>query len=585
VVASGRDEVVLELETGGFTAEPHEDGTVRLDVPGYDLTADAGFPSLPVRRTWVDAIAGRKVKLVSVEVLEEEGYEGLVPWDAGEPVVEVTRRGTVRAARKRRPRKKARQASLYPTEPARLLRVGYQGDVKKALVELAPLRWDASANRLVLAQRLVVRIAFRGHDPADRTLDDRQGRRYRKRASHQKRSVVARLVTEEPGLYGVRYEDVFGGRQTRGVRPNALRLSRHGIAVAYHLLPDRSRFRPGSTLYFISEGARANPYGTEAVYELEVGIAGETMKVKAASPRGELTPQYWKTVEKEEDLLYQSTLLEAPDLWLWSQIFAPATKSFPFEVSAVADTAESSPLTVWLQGASDLEAEPDHHLRVYVNGRFVAESSWDGKSPHRMDADLLPGTLVMGENRLEVENLGDTEAEYSMVFLDRFRLRYPRWPRLQEGVIEGVWPESGTAEIEGLSHRAAVIEMGESGPVWLEALESRSTAVGFRVEEGRSYLAVNPEAVRTVAEVRKPPKMRWKQPGNRADYVMVGVSRCGQAACRASQEPATAGESSGRRRCFLGVRFRRGKDGSDTRFPRLCLPQLESGPTVRGSAG
>ena len=78
-------------------------------------------------------------------------------------------------------------------------------------------------------------------------------------------------------------------RSRRGVRARALRLSRQGESVAFHL-------EPGSTLYFVSEGASANPYGRDAVYELELGRAGETMAVSSAAPSGQATSFYWKTL-------------------------------------------------------------------------------------------------------------------------------------------------------------------------------------------------------------------------------------------------------------------------------------------------
>ena len=54
-------------------------------------------------------------------------------------------------------------------------------------------------------------------------------------------------------------------------------------------------------------------------------------------------------------------------------------------------------------------------MRVYVNGSLVDEVSWDGKKARRIDVELLPGILKEGENLLELENVGDTEAAYSMV--------------------------------------------------------------------------------------------------------------------------------------------------------------------------
>ena len=273
VLHRGRGQVVLELRTEGFYAEPQEDGTVRITIPDFAELAEAGSPSIPVKRTWVEAVAGRKVKLVSVKAQEVEAFTSLRPSNAEMPEIVATRDGTVRAARRRaRLRAVFRGQGLYPSEAARLVSVGFQGDVKKALVELAPLRWDAATGQLLLARRLVVRLSFRKREPSEQTTHGARGRRYRKRRSHDERTVVARLATTERALYAVRYQDVF--RRRRGVRAKTLRLSRQGETVAFHLEPDTKRFKPGSTLYFLSEGASANPYGNEGRLRAGGGPAG-----------------------------------------------------------------------------------------------------------------------------------------------------------------------------------------------------------------------------------------------------------------------------------------------------------------------
>ena len=169
-------------------------------------------------------------------------------------------------------------------------------------------------------------------------------------------------------------------RGRRGVRAQTLRLSRQGETVAYHLEPKANRFKPGSVLYFVSEGASANPYGGAAVYELEVvrsGEAGEAMVSVSAAPRGEPKPVYWHRAEWEEDRYYQAALVDAPDLWLWDFLFAPEVKSYPIEVSALAPSAsEGSKLSVWLQGVSDFPADPvpgafDH---LSLTGRSCLEA-------------------------------------------------------------------------------------------------------------------------------------------------------------------------------------------------------------------
>jgi hypothetical protein len=306
------------------------------------------------------------------------------------------------------------------------------------------------------------------------------------------------------------------------VPADSLRLSRQGEMVPFHLLPDTDWFRPGTTLYFMSEGAEANPYGDEAVYELETGVAGELMAVDTAAPRGEPTSFYWETIQKEENRLYQSTLIEAPDRWFWSMLFAPARQTHSFEVDALASTTEAARLSVSLQGASDFDANPDHHVRLYVNGSFAGETSWDGKQPRRIDVELGAGLLHDGDNVLEVENVGDTDAAYSMVFLNRFEVSYPRELLAANGRLEGRWSRAGTAEVLGMGPHALVLEQTDGGWLWLERVESTGTGIRFDVDEGRHYIAVSPEAVQGVGEVRKPLKSRLKETGNRADYLMIG---------------------------------------------------------------
>ena len=41
-------------------------------------------------------------------------------------------------------------------------------EVKKALLELCPLRWDEGQGRLLLARRLRVRVVFSGVEDAER---------------------------------------------------------------------------------------------------------------------------------------------------------------------------------------------------------------------------------------------------------------------------------------------------------------------------------------------------------------------------------------------------------------------------------
>jgi hypothetical protein len=522
VLSSSPRQMLLELETGGFYAEPQSDGTVRLSIPDFVNEPEPGSPALPVKRAWVEALAGLRLRVASVEASEVVAFSGLRPSAADSVEVVASRNGTARVGRRRQSEGTAfRGAGLFPEEAARIVSVGFQGERKKALLELAPLRWDRASGQLLLARRLTVRLVYSGREAGERSLGGARGRQHRESPSHQARPRLARLLVREKGLYRVSYEEVFGFLRGREIEASLLRLSRQGKPVAFQLEPNGSRFGPGSAVYFLSEGAVLNPYGQEAVYELELAGGGTRMPVASAAPSGAALGFYWQKLSREENRYYQAGLLKAPDRWLWDVLFAPVTKSYPLELRELASAAtEPALLELWLQGASDFEANPDHHLRVFVNGSLLAEESWDGKEPRQLRMELPPGLLREGENQLAIDNVGDTEAAYSMVMLDKWALSYPRLLVAEAGKLQGSFSESGEAGVSGLGSGAHLLDVTEEPARWLSGADSSNGSLRFRAEAGRNYLAVSAEAV-LKPEVAGPLPSHLKSRRNRSDYLVV----------------------------------------------------------------
>ena len=525
VTERGKRQLVLELTTGGFTAVPQSDGSVRLDIAGFTDELEPGSPRVPVKRSWVDAVAGRQVRVASVKADDVVVFSSLRPSVAETSELVAASDGVVRA--ERRPSKTAFVGDgLYPEDAARVVSVGFQGEEKKALVELAPLRWDAASGELLLARRLTVRLVFAGSERGERSHGGSRGRLKPRKAKHGARDVVARLLARDKGLYAVRFEDVFGSSKRRGVDVSSLSLSRQGEPVGFHVHPDKNRFAPGSSLYFVSEGASLNPFGDAAVYELERGTGGLLMPVDSADPSGASTGFYWQQQEWEENRSYQPGLLEATDLWFWDLLLAPVEKSYPFELSALAGVAEAGRLELRLQGGSDYRSRQDHHVRVRVNGNVVAEEWWEGKTPLVVTAALGPGLLREGDNTLSIENVGDSEAGRSLVLLDRFAVSYPRQLVAESGALEGTWSTSGTASVSGVGSDSYLLDVTKVPARWLE---SSGGGASFYAEAGRKYLAVSAGALLRPQVVR-PLSSGLKDRRNRADYLVIGPSDLLQAA-------------------------------------------------------
>ena len=103
--------------------------------------------------------------------------------------------------------------------------------------------------------------------------------------------------------------------------------------MSYHLEPPGPRFGPGSTLYFLSAGADANPYGDEAVFELEVGVRRPSDVGRGRLALGhahELVSTSGRA--RGEPSSTWPALLETEERWLWDSLFAPARKEYGFSV-------------------------------------------------------------------------------------------------------------------------------------------------------------------------------------------------------------------------------------------------------------
>ena len=507
----GRRWMELELITEGFYAIPQDDGSVLLEVPGFEDFGGPDLPDVPVYRTWQDVLAGRNVRLASVNVNRVAEFTSLRP-SSSELIVVASGDGTVQTGRRRKKRRKPPHV-YYPESWAQLMSVGFQGAAKKALVEMAPLRWDATAERLVLARRLVVRISFKGKDKAEVKL----GKSHREVGSHANRSVYARIAVTEPGLYAVSYESIFRNRK-KAIKTKNLRLSRQGEPVAFFVSPNRKKFKKKSKLYFLSDGAALNPYGHEAVYELEASREGVKMAVVDGTAAGAPTSFYWKTVKREENVLYQAAFEGEEDIWQWDWLFGPMTNGYAFNVENLSPVPESSKLRVWLHGASDFPEDPDHHVRLYINGIFLNDTWWDGETPHFVEVELGTGLLQEGENTLEIEEVGDTEAQYSMVMLDRFEVRHPAQLVAEAGALRGSFSESGAAVISGIEGGYTLDITGEY-PQLLSGVHVVEGGVSLRVASGHSYLLTN--SVKT-PEVRPAQSPGLKTAWSRAEYLVIG---------------------------------------------------------------
>ena len=523
VLARGASSATVELRTGGFWVLRDAAGEVHVFVPGLEFPTDAKAPALPLRRALVDAVVAKQVRLVSAEAFELQSFPGLRPSAVGQAEMSVSRDGTVRPTRRSLPARFLSRG-LVPAEVARLAGTAFQGERKSAVVEITPVRFDGSGQKLVLAGRVRVKLSFAG--VAEGEVRTGSGGRALPRRGLL-REVLAHLHTTRRGLHAVRYEALFP-TSSRGLSTSLLRLQRQGEAVPFHVEPAGSVFGPGSVLYFFAERTvSSTDYSGEVAYELVRG-SGVRMGVASAPPLG--APAVSSSTgfaSFETNRIYQPGLLEALDVWLWDAMVSGAERTQGFTLSAVeTSSAEMAHLVVHLQGGSESEITPDHHVRVSVNGGLVGDSTFAGKQPYRLEVLVPTSLLKEGANELSVVNVGNTGVS-SLVFLDRIEVSYPQVSTTHQGVFEGVWAEAGTVEVSGLAGLPVILrDPGQPGPEgsamkWLTGFQMAPGSGRFRAEAGHRYLVVSPEGLLT-PRIGRVLVSTLKSGTNQADYLVIG---------------------------------------------------------------
>jgi hypothetical protein len=519
VVSRSARAATVELLTGGFVVARDASSALRVLVPGFELASDPSAPALPMRRVLVDAQVGQGVRLDSLRATDLVGYPGLRLSAAGAPEMTVLRDGTVRAGRRSVALRGAGRGRLS-YDAARLAGVVFQGEDKRAVVEIQPFRFDVRQQRLMLARRVVVRLSFAGRERAE-TGRGSLGRRRPRPAPA--REVLAELFTSRRGLHAVAFEEVFPQRR-RPIAATELRLERQGEAVPLHLEPAGTDFGPGSRLFFHAErAASSTAFSAETAYQLVRSAEGLRMATRSAAPSGApVSVAAFARAELEQNRYYQPGLLEAEDVWQWETLASGASRTIGFALRGVeVGAGEPAALSVSFQGASDAPEVLDHHLRVSLNGVFVGEATFDGRRPHLFEAPVSAATLREGANELTLENAGDTGVS-SFVFLDRFAVGFPRNGTLQDGVFEGRFPETGSARVAGSTGPAYVLEWSAGGgaPTWLTGWEALPGALRFEARADHIYLAVSGLGLGT-PRVAKPAAPTLRDSANQADYLVV----------------------------------------------------------------
>lgn len=276
--------------------------------------------------------------------------------------------------------------------------------------------------------------------------------------TRQVEPVAADFLVSEEGMHRITHDDLMdAGIDLRGQSLDRIAITVDGEPVARRIRSlnrgdalrrngDSGNARSGNfTEHSVIEFWGEEPsfpnarYVDELVYRVELGR--DKVRPVEQAPESSLVHtdrSYMQPLHNDEDASYRmSAVLEDP--WsmaeLRSWVSSQDSHSTSFQVPEHVISGQDGRLEILLAGANDPDPSPDHHVKVTVNDRIVAEEFFNGRTVQEISADLPSQLLNEDTLTVEVTLPGGTDNDVDMVLLESVTLHVPTATRADNNRI------------------------------------------------------------------------------------------------------------------------------------------------------
>lgn len=320
-----------------------------------------------------------------------------------------------------------------------------------------------------------------------------------------------KITTRTEGVYQLSARDLGWSEF-----PTEINLTFRGSAHPYWI--EITKNEPHLVFYAPSS---TSDYSTENVFFLHPVQKGRRMEEQRfSSPDVEPVEEIFSELELEENQTYEPLAVESP--WLGVRLVAPQSVEVPFVLSELAPGKGSLEVSLW--GKTSSSFEPDHQIRLVLNGEDLGVHSWDGQGFTTVTLSLPDGLLQPEENLLEIKALGPEEDLIDIVFLDKIRIVYPRNAEVSGLPFWFTAPDDAVS-LSGFSPTSLILDITDpTSPVRLIPTDPGTKPV-LPTERAHRYLLIEPEGYQTPRAVSRAvltPDLRSSEPG--ADYLIIGPS-------------------------------------------------------------
>ena len=220
-----------------------------------------------------------------------------------------------------------------------------------------------------------------------------------------------------------------------GINPTDIAVIYKGAGISRYIesgSANGKKFSTGGYIDFYGELPQDGDslYLKENTYQIKIDrTLAVNSKLVNSKPSGS-DSSYTETTLRHHNLIYSFTMASENDPWYERRIFSRGSPvSADFEVVTESDALTTDPavLTVSLAGGIDAPGvDPDHHVKIYINGNQVGDFFNNGFVDWLIEIPLAGNIILPGSNIVTVEAVGDTGFPFDIVLLNYIELSYER---------------------------------------------------------------------------------------------------------------------------------------------------------------
>lgn len=447
----------------------------------------------------------------------------------------------------------------YPAEIARVANDGVLRQQRVVSVALYPVSYLPAENTLIIYEDMQVTVRFENKPSpslatakpevsvfeqilADSLLNYDQSKAWRSAVlpelSKVTRGVNAtwtppnpgwRITTGAEGLYHLSAAELaLKGVPVGAVADENYHVFHLGTEIAIQVLPD-------DEIYFYAEAVDTK-YTSTNVYWLTYDLTpGIRMQTRDGTPGEEQSPTAFLTSEHfEVDTWYRSQAPAEDDYehYFWNYVYRQGTARTDWQkdIDLSRRTAGDLHFSIKLIGYyNDPNFDPDHHVRVLMNGTEVYTNSWEGWNTLLANFDVPESLLLPGTNTLKVSTT-TTAAEFDYFWVDWFDAVYSRDFQVVGDTLQftntanGDWKyllsgfSTADARVFDITEAAAPVQItgadySGSGPY--------TAAFSDTILAPARYIALTPANILSPVSITADTPSNLQSTANQAEYLII----------------------------------------------------------------